>query len=64
MTLVDPVIIETLVNGAIQGMQTQVESLLNNTEVMEDLTSIGEELLSDPDVSAVLSTPEAQQIIV
>lgn len=64
MTLVDPVIIETLVNGAIQGMQTQVESLLNNTEVMEDLTSIGEELLSDPDVSAVLSTPEAQQVIV
>jgi hypothetical protein len=45
-------------------MQTQVESLLNNTEVMEDLTSIGEELLSDPDVSAVLATPEAQQVIV
>jgi len=45
-------------------MQTQVESLLNNTEVMEDLTSIGLELLSDPEVSAMLSTPEAQQVIV
>lgn len=31
---------------------------------MEDLTRIGEELLSDPVVSAVLSKPEAQQVII
>ena len=45
-------------------MQTQVESLLNNTEVMEGLTSIGDKLLSDPEVSELLSTPEAQTVMV
>jgi hypothetical protein len=31
---------------------------------MEGLTSIGEKLLSDPEVSELLSTPEAQTVMV